>query len=240
MMKFSCIMTSHVKRLGWVWRLTSHVPQEIDIKSPKRLTSNIGCAPTYYTLLATLGDVFARLYIDRGRWENEVSQEAVDKHPHPHTLCWLKGGNEVKVTKRRLVSFSIWQKYFDGSWFDVVPMDACHILGLLPSVCSFGLWSVLPPIPFLWSSSTGKTWFHQYLFLFFVSFLSVLYTYFEPRLYEEACNGPNWVHAMNDDLAVLAKTHTRELVPLPTGKNLIGCRWVYIVKDSFWLIFRAV
>ena len=31
---------------------------------------------------------------------------------------------------------------------------------------------------------------------------------------------------MNDELIVLPKTHTWELV----GKNLIGCKWVYKVK----------
>ena len=34
----------------------------------------------------------------------------------------------MKVTKRCLVPFSIWKKYFDEVWCDVVPMDACHIL----------------------------------------------------------------------------------------------------------------
>ena len=35
---------------------------------------------------------------------------------------------------------------------------------------------------------------------------------------------------MNDELTALAKTQTWELTPLPDGKNLIGCKWVYKVK----------
>jgi len=64
-----------------------------------------------------------------------VSQEVVDKlklitqdHPHPYKLSRFKKGNEVKITKRCLVPFSISKKYFDEVWYDVVPMDACHIL----------------------------------------------------------------------------------------------------------------
>ncbi|KAG5561972.1 hypothetical protein RHGRI_004867 [Rhododendron griersonianum] len=62
------------------------------------------------------------------------------------------------------------------------------------------------------------------------SFLSRIHTYFEPRSYKEACNDPNWVEAMNAELTALAQNHTWELVPLPDGKNLIGCKWVYKVK----------
>lgn len=35
---------------------------------------------------------------------------------------------------------------------------------------------------------------------------------------------------MNVELTALAQNHTWELVPLPGGKNLIGCKWVYKVK----------
>ena len=35
---------------------------------------------------------------------------------------------------------------------------------------------------------------------------------------------------MNDELTALAKTQTWELTPLPNGKNLIGCKWIYKVK----------
>ncbi|XP_028062877.1 uncharacterized protein LOC114266193 [Camellia sinensis] len=60
------------------------------------------------------------MIIDSGSCKNVVSQEMVDKlnlpveeHPHPYSLSWFKKGNEIKVTKRCLVSFSIWQNYFD-------------------------------------------------------------------------------------------------------------------------------
>lgn len=49
-----------------------------------------------------------------------------------------------------------------------------------------------------------------------------------PKSYKEACNGPN---AMNDELNALANTQTWDLVSLPVGKNIIGCKWVYKVKS---------
>ncbi|GMP32832.1 hypothetical protein CsSME_00006409 [Camellia sinensis var. sinensis] len=61
------------------------------------------------------------MIVDSGSCESVVSQEMVDK-------LNISKGNEIKVTKRCLVSFSIRQKYFDESWCDIVPMDACQIL----------------------------------------------------------------------------------------------------------------
>jgi hypothetical protein len=43
-------------------------------------------------------------------------------------LEWLKKGNEVIVSKRCHVNFSIGTKYKDKTWYDVVAMDACHLL----------------------------------------------------------------------------------------------------------------
>ncbi|XP_030964692.1 uncharacterized protein LOC115985950 [Quercus lobata] len=82
-----------------------------------------------------MGGKVCRLVIDSGSCENVVSEEAVQKlglatkkHPNPYKLSWLKRGNEVTVSKRCLVSFSIELKYKDNAWCDVVVMDACHLL----------------------------------------------------------------------------------------------------------------
>lgn len=37
-------------------------------------------------------------------------------------------GEEIKVIKCYLVSFSIGNSYKDEAWCDVFPMDACHLL----------------------------------------------------------------------------------------------------------------
>ena len=73
--------------------------------------------------------------IDSSSCENIVSTEAVQKlgiqpeqHPKPYKLAWLKKGGEVTVSKRALVSFSIGCRYKDIVWYDVVTVDACHLL----------------------------------------------------------------------------------------------------------------
>uniref|UniRef100_A0A2N9HUX4 Reverse transcriptase n=1 Tax=Fagus sylvatica TaxID=28930 RepID=A0A2N9HUX4_FAGSY len=46
----------------------------------------------------------------------------------PYKLSWLKKGNDIKVTTRCLVNFSIRKKFQDVVMCDVVKMDACHLL----------------------------------------------------------------------------------------------------------------
>ena len=58
------------------------------------------------------------LVIDERSCENVVFEEVVDKlglkiedHPHPYKLTWLKTGNDKRVFKRCMVSFSIRKKF---------------------------------------------------------------------------------------------------------------------------------
>lgn len=53
---------------------------------------------------------------------------ATEPHPRPYKLTWLDKKNDVTVSKRILVSFSIGTTYKDQIWCDVVSMDACHLL----------------------------------------------------------------------------------------------------------------
>ncbi|GKU97098.1 hypothetical protein SLEP1_g10278 [Rubroshorea leprosula] len=88
----------------------------------------------FHTRCTSRGKVY-NVIIDSGSCENVVSNYMVEKlglpvkdHPHPYKLQWLRKGNEVKVTKHCLVSFSISNRYQDEVWCDVIPMDACHLL----------------------------------------------------------------------------------------------------------------
>lgn len=73
--------------------------------------------------------------IDSGSSENVIAESAVPKldlviepHPSPYKLGWLHHGNELTVTRRTLVEFSVGDAYKDQIYCDLVPMDACHLL----------------------------------------------------------------------------------------------------------------
>ncbi|GFZ14662.1 hypothetical protein Acr_24g0008520 [Actinidia rufa] len=59
---------------------------------------------------------------------------------------------------------------------------------------------------------------------------STVLAQYEPRSYREASTNPLWQQAMTEELQALDRTHTWDLVDLPPGKSIIGCRWVYKIK----------
>lgn len=74
------------------------------------------------------------LIVDSGSSENIVSKTMMDKlqlptqpHSYPYRIGWIKDVGETKVTEQCRIPFSI-GKYKDEVLFDVVDMDACHML----------------------------------------------------------------------------------------------------------------
>nr|GEW06827.1 hypothetical protein [Tanacetum cinerariifolium] len=66
--------------------------------------------------------------IEESALEVDVSHiEKVVYRDEGETLV-IRKGNEVKVNKRCLIHFSIGKNYKDEVWWDVVPMDAAHLL----------------------------------------------------------------------------------------------------------------
>ena len=54
----------------------------------------------------------------------------------------------------------------------------------------------------------------------------------EPACFDDAIGDVKWEQAMDEEMAALDANVTWELVPLPNGKNVIGCKWVYKVKHN--------
>ena len=52
----------------------------------------------------------------------------------------------------------------------------------------------------------------------------------EPAGYEEAANDQKWITAMKDELKIIEKNQTWELVDRPEHKKAIGVKWVYMTK----------
>lgn len=49
----------------------------------------------------------------------------------------------------------------------------------------------------------------------------------EPTCYSEVVQYSQWLQAMADELIALTQNHTWDLVPRPTHRKPIGCKWVY-------------
>jgi len=62
------------------------------------------------------------------------------------------------------------------------------------------------------------------------AFISSLSSVSVPKSVKEALSHPGWQQAMVDEMAALHSSGTWDLVPLPPGKTVVGCRWVYNVK----------
>jgi hypothetical protein len=53
-----------------------------------------------------------------------------------------------------------------------------------------------------------------------------------PRDWKEAKQNPKWKEAMLEELKALEKNKTWDLVPFPMDKKVVGCKWVYTVKQN--------
>ena len=54
----------------------------------------------------------------------------------------------------------------------------------------------------------------------------------EPIGFEEATRDKKWRNAMDKEIKAIKKNDTWEFATLPTGKNIIGVKWVYKLKKN--------
>ncbi|CAL1377568.1 unnamed protein product [Linum trigynum] len=64
----------------------------------------------------------------------------------------------------------------------------------------------------------------------FRAFLAAVTNNEEPKTWQKAILDARWRAAMRKEVAALEATHTWVLVPLPPGRRLIDCRWVFKIK----------
>jgi hypothetical protein len=53
-----------------------------------------------------------------------------------------------------------------------------------------------------------------------------------PTNIHDALTDPKWTQAVKEEIEALLKNGTWTLVPLPKGKKIIGCRWVFSIKHK--------
>jgi hypothetical protein len=52
----------------------------------------------------------------------------------------------------------------------------------------------------------------------------------DPKTFVEASSHPDWDTTMNEEYHSLMENDTWDLVPLPKGRKLVICKWVYRIK----------
>ena len=52
----------------------------------------------------------------------------------------------------------------------------------------------------------------------------------DPENFAEASGNPDWDAAMDEEYRSLMVNDTWDLVPLPKGRKLVRCKWVYKTK----------
>ena len=52
----------------------------------------------------------------------------------------------------------------------------------------------------------------------------------EPQKFEETVKEDKWLKGMDEEIAIIEKNRTWELVDLPKGKEVIGLKWVFKTK----------
>jgi hypothetical protein len=54
----------------------------------------------------------------------------------------------------------------------------------------------------------------------------------DPQSYGEAAENPFWESTMQEEYNSLLENQTWDLVPLPSGRKIFRCRWVYRTKSA--------
>ena len=66
---------------------------------------------------------------------------------------------------------------------------------------------------------------------------------YDPQTYEEASHEPIWKTTMQEEFNSFQDNETWELVPLPSKRKLVQCKWVYrkkMVSDGSYIKYKSI
>ena len=66
----------------------------------------------------------------------------------------------------------------------------------------------------------------------FYAFTSHLSSVKIPKTIQDALNVPEWKEAVLEEMKALDKNETWDVIDLPKGKSVVGCKWVFTIKYS--------
>lgn len=52
----------------------------------------------------------------------------------------------------------------------------------------------------------------------------------EPKTFQQAMKSDKWKKTVNMELEAMEQNRTWDIVSLPVGKNVVGCRWIFTIK----------
>ena len=64
-------------------------------------------------------------------------------------------------------------------------------------------------------------------------FQAVVHSYsmeIEPKTFQQAMKSDKWKKTVNVELEAMEQNRTWDIVSLPVGKNVVGCRWIFTIK----------
>ena len=61
---------------------------------------------------------------------------------------------------------------------------------------------------------------------------SLFLAHCQPKTVKQALADPQWFAAMKQEYEVLLNNKTWDLVPLPKDKQVVGCKWVFKIKEN--------
>jgi len=107
---------------------------------------------------------------------------------------------------------------------DLLPPPAPTVEPDLPIVIRKGIRSTRNPSPHYTALSYHRLSQPFYTCLSSISSVSI------PKSVGDVLAHPGWRQAMLDELNALQNSGTWELVSLPSGKSVVGCRWIFAIK----------